>query len=269
LSVGNNTILGRASGGGSEIAALSGSDARTVLGLSTLATTTPAANVATFLETPTSANLAAAVTDETGSGSLVFGTSPTLTSPTIGTSATFNATTYTYGTGAAAAHVAALGTDARYGLIQSKTSSTQVDSTNTTRQDVTGLSGFELEADSHYRMELYCRLTNGASASHSFFLDVSNALAYTGAANANVASGFLNNAGTLQPAVMGLTAGTSSNYFLMQRTVTGANMFCSAVVYFKTGSLSSTAKLQFSQWFSPANTASLLSGAMLSFTKIK
>ena len=41
------------------------------------------ANVATFLATPTSANLAAAVTDETGSGSLVFATSPTLTTPTI------------------------------------------------------------------------------------------------------------------------------------------------------------------------------------------
>jgi hypothetical protein len=56
---------------------------RTALGLTTLATTTPAANVATFLETPTSANLAAAVTGETGSGELVFSTSPTLTTPTI------------------------------------------------------------------------------------------------------------------------------------------------------------------------------------------
>jgi len=67
------------------------------------------ANVATFLATPSSANLAAAVTDETGSGSLVFATSPSLTSPTIGTSATFNATTYTYGSGAALAHRNALG----------------------------------------------------------------------------------------------------------------------------------------------------------------
>jgi hypothetical protein len=41
------------------------------------------AGVATFLATPTSANLAAAVTDETGSGSLVFATSPTLTTPTL------------------------------------------------------------------------------------------------------------------------------------------------------------------------------------------
>lgn len=42
-----------------------------------------ASGVATFLATPSSANLAAAVTDETGSGSLVFGTTPTLSNPTI------------------------------------------------------------------------------------------------------------------------------------------------------------------------------------------
>jgi len=40
--------------------------------------------VATFLATPSSANLASAVSDETGSGALVFGTSPTLTTPTLG-----------------------------------------------------------------------------------------------------------------------------------------------------------------------------------------
>jgi len=41
--------------------------------------------VATLLATPSSANLAAAVTDETGSGSLVFATSPTLVTPALGT----------------------------------------------------------------------------------------------------------------------------------------------------------------------------------------
>ena len=39
--------------------------------------------VATWAQTPSSANLAAAVTDETGSGSLVFANSPTLSSPLI------------------------------------------------------------------------------------------------------------------------------------------------------------------------------------------
>ncbi len=48
--------------------------------------------VATFLATPSSANLASAVTDETGSGALVFATSPTLTTPNIGvaTGTSFN-----------------------------------------------------------------------------------------------------------------------------------------------------------------------------------
>jgi hypothetical protein len=43
------------------------------------------AGVATFLGTPSSANLAGAVTDETGSGSLVFSHTPVLSSPTLGT----------------------------------------------------------------------------------------------------------------------------------------------------------------------------------------
>ena len=41
------------------------------------------AAVGTWAATPSSANLASAMTDETGSGSLVFGTSPTLSGPTI------------------------------------------------------------------------------------------------------------------------------------------------------------------------------------------
>jgi hypothetical protein len=42
-------------------------------------------NVATFLATPSSANLISAVTDETGTGALVFATSPTLVTPLLGT----------------------------------------------------------------------------------------------------------------------------------------------------------------------------------------
>jgi len=41
------------------------------------------ASAATFLANPTSANLLAAVSDETGTGSLVFATGPTIASPTI------------------------------------------------------------------------------------------------------------------------------------------------------------------------------------------
>jgi hypothetical protein len=41
-------------------------------------------SVATFLATPSSANLRTALTDETGTGSAVFATTPTLTTPVIG-----------------------------------------------------------------------------------------------------------------------------------------------------------------------------------------
>ena len=51
--------------------------------------------VATFLATPSSANLAAAVTDETGSGVLVFATSPSLTTPVLGTPTSGNLTNCT------------------------------------------------------------------------------------------------------------------------------------------------------------------------------
>lgn len=62
-------------------------------------------NVATFLATPSSANLASAVTDETGSGALVFATSPSLTTPalageTFSTTNNVTAGTNTQGQGA-------------------------------------------------------------------------------------------------------------------------------------------------------------------------
>ena len=52
--------------------------------------------VATWLGTPTAANLASAVTDETGSGSLVFATSPTLVTPILGTPTSGNFSTGTF-----------------------------------------------------------------------------------------------------------------------------------------------------------------------------
>jgi len=50
-------------------------------------------NVAAFLATPTSANLAAALTDETGTGAAMFGTNPTLTGYTEATVAIGNSGT--------------------------------------------------------------------------------------------------------------------------------------------------------------------------------
>jgi len=56
--------------------------------------------VATWLATPTSANLASAVSDETGTGALVFANSPTLVTPILGTPASgdFSTGTFTWPT---------------------------------------------------------------------------------------------------------------------------------------------------------------------------
>lgn len=54
--------------------------------------------VATFLGTPSSANLAAAVTDETGTGALVFANTPTLVTPILGTPQSGNLANCTFPT---------------------------------------------------------------------------------------------------------------------------------------------------------------------------
>jgi hypothetical protein len=68
-------------------------------------------NVATFLATPSSANLISAVTDETGSGALVFATSPTLVTPVLGvaTGTSFNSITGLSSTNPAALGAVAVG----------------------------------------------------------------------------------------------------------------------------------------------------------------
>lgn len=89
LTGGTNTSAAMVVGSGASLAATgSGTIAATAVpvgGISGLG-----AGVVTFLATPSSANLAAALTDETGSGAAVFGTSPTFT-----TSATFAGGTVT------------------------------------------------------------------------------------------------------------------------------------------------------------------------------
>jgi hypothetical protein len=59
------------------------------------AETVYAAGIQAFLATPSSANLRAAMTDETGTGVLVFATSPTLTTPTLTTPTITNPTVST------------------------------------------------------------------------------------------------------------------------------------------------------------------------------
>jgi len=98
LDASKNVVSVTNTGTGSNVLATSPTLVTPILGTPTSATLTNATGlpistgvsglgtgVATFLATPSSANLAAALTDETGTGSAVFATSPTLVTPVLGT----------------------------------------------------------------------------------------------------------------------------------------------------------------------------------------
>lgn len=70
-------------------------DSATAVTIYNTAVGVPGAGVAAFLATPSSANLATAVTGETGTGALVFATSPTLVTPALGTPASGTLTSCT------------------------------------------------------------------------------------------------------------------------------------------------------------------------------
>jgi hypothetical protein len=92
------TGVGTSTGSGNNVLSTSPTLVTPILGTPTSATLTNATGlpiatgvsglgtgVATFLATPSSANLRSALTDETGTGSAVFATSPTLVTPLLGT----------------------------------------------------------------------------------------------------------------------------------------------------------------------------------------
>ena len=97
-SAGNQNTSGTAAGLSATLVVGSGGTGITSLG----------SGVATFMGTPSSANLRSALTDETGTGGAVFATSPTLVTPALGTPASGNLTNCT-GAGVGLGLVIALG----------------------------------------------------------------------------------------------------------------------------------------------------------------
>jgi len=96
--------------------------------------------VATFLATPSSANLLAAVTDETGTGSLVFATSPTLVTPALGTPASGVVTNLT-GTASININGTVGATTANTGNFTTLTTSSTITDNGGTANGVTYLNG--------------------------------------------------------------------------------------------------------------------------------
>jgi len=90
---GSGDVTGQSSSVDSEIALFSGTGGKTIKRMTgsglvkatsgVASVVAPGTGVETFLTTPSSANLAAALTDETGTGALVFANSPSLTTPAL------------------------------------------------------------------------------------------------------------------------------------------------------------------------------------------
>jgi len=150
--------------------------------------------------------------------------------------------------------------DARYAVIAKKSSSDSV-SSNTTLADVTGLTGFSLEANTTYRFEFTGRMTIAGSCSFQVILSSTAALA-----NPSM-SGWSLSTGTRTDNGFGNLSGT--NYYFMQKAGSATNNPSSAMYYVVTGSTAPTVKIQFSQQnTSVASGATLLAGAVASFTKL-
>lgn len=88
-----NTLKGNNTGAAANANDLTAAQVKSMLAIAPADLTGVGTGVATFLATPTSANLAAAITNETGSGALVFATSPTLVTPALGVATATRLTT--------------------------------------------------------------------------------------------------------------------------------------------------------------------------------
>lgn len=125
------------------------------------------AGVATFLATPSSANLASAVTGETGSGALVFATSPTLVTPVLGAA---SATTLSLGAGAVGAPALTM-SDATTGIYRSAAnqigmsiSGVHKGSWSANGLNITGTLGIGGNAQTNANLELDHTLTSASTS---------------------------------------------------------------------------------------------------------
>jgi hypothetical protein len=150
--------------------------------------------------------------------------------------------------------------DARYGIIAKK-STADIASTTTTLADVTGLTGFTLEANTMYRFEFAGRHTASSGGSHYLVLSSTAAIANASATGFYIIFGSRTDAGFSNP--------SGNLYAFINRSSTGnTNNPSAAQYYILTGSTAPTMKVQFSQTGSAFGTSTLLSGAVASFTKL-
>jgi hypothetical protein len=140
--------------------------------------------VATFLATPSSANLAAAVTNETGTGFLVFATSPTLVTPDLGTPSTLVGTNIT---GTANSLNAGLGVNQTWQAVTRAIGTTYTNSTGKPIEvaiTYTCTSGTTVQGLIISGATVYAGAVNLATSAGGFSLIVPNGATYVTTTNA-------------------------------------------------------------------------------------
>jgi len=142
-----------------------------------------------------------------------------------------------------------------------KKSTADLNSTNTTLADVTGLTNFVLEANTMYRFEFAGRHTCVSGGSQYLVLNSTQAISNASAQGWYVIFGSRTDAGFSNP--------SGNLYAFINRQSTGnTNNPSAAVYYIMTGSSAPTMKIQFSQTGTATGTSTLLSGAVAIFTKL-
>jgi hypothetical protein len=152
--------------------------------------------------------------------------------------------------------------DARFSpIIIAKKSTADIASTNTTLADVTGLTGFTLEANTMYRFEFTGRHTAASGGSHYLVLSSTAAIANASAMGWYIIFGSRTDAGFSNP--------SGNLYAFINRSSTGnTNNPSAAQYYILTGSTAPTMKIQFSQTGTAVGTSTLLAGSVACFTKL-
>jgi len=188
------------------------------------------------------------------------GSADSLTDGTIAGTTTFNSTSYTYGTGAAAAHREALNVVGK----QSKTTTSAVTSTNASEVDVfTGLTDFTLEANATYRLTMHAIISTASGGSFEFFFDCASTT-YLGGVS-QTGAGVFRSGGVLN----GGYHYNASRFSPLYATQNLTNGHAYGEYYFRTSSTAGTAKMKFAQRSSAiAGTTTVAAGATVILEKI-